>query len=103
MRGLIRILLAILLLSAIAPLAALAGTTERIEQACREYVLAQTQWVPEKLEIEFRRYIQPKLDWTGTGLRVKHPRNADLCGMVTDTPLMSRSGIRSKKSSGLST
>lgn len=83
MRSFIRILMAIILLVGVAPLLVQAGVRENIEQTCRVYVLTQTQWAAKNLEIEFRRYIQPKINWTGVTLRVTHARNADLCGMVT--------------------
>ncbi len=83
MRSIIRILIAIFLLLVAGPVVAQAGVQEKIEQVCREYILSQTQWEPDDVEIEFRRFIRPKINWTGVALRVNHPRNADLCGMVT--------------------
>lgn len=78
-----RILLAIiLLLWSCLPLWA-ATPEERIERVCRDYVLSQLQWEPDDVEIRFRRYIKPALDWSKVSLRVSHPRNADFCGVIT--------------------
>jgi len=68
------------------------GVQEKVEGACRDYILAQTQWAPEDVEIKFRRFIRPKINWTGVSLQVNHPGNADLCGMVTLKVTVSKSG-----------
>jgi len=60
-----------------------AGPRERVEQVCRNYVLAELGWEPADCEIEFRRYIEPAIDWTDVKLTVRHPRNVVLSGAVT--------------------
>jgi len=83
MRAIRRLLMAIiLLLLSSAPLLC-AGPREKVEQACRKYVISQSQWNRDDVEIKFRRYIEPAIDWAGTLLQVSHPGNADLCGVVT--------------------
>jgi len=83
MRTIWRILVAvILLLGATAP-PLFADIRERVERACQAYVLAELGWEPGDCEIEFRRYIEPAIDWSGVKLAVSHPRNATLCGSVT--------------------
>jgi flagella basal body P-ring formation protein FlgA len=83
MRAFIRIFLAIILLLGAVTFSVSAGVQGRIEHVCRKYVLAQTHWDPDDVEIEFRRYIRPKINWSGVDFQVDHPGNADLCGMVT--------------------
>lgn len=83
MRTLLKIILAILFLVCSPALMVLAGPREMIEQACRNYVIDQLHWNPDDVAIIFHSYIRPELEWTGVRLHVSHPRNADLCGVVT--------------------
>jgi len=83
MRTIVRILVAIILLVCATVSSLHAGPREKVEQACRNYVISQLQWNPDDVEIEFRRYIEPAIDWAGVSLQINHPGNADLCGAVT--------------------
>ncbi len=83
-----------LLLVACSSLLAVADTNQRVERACRQYVLEQTQWPNTDLEIKFRRYRPPKIDWTGTKLTLDHSANAELSGNVTLRVLVTKNGKR---------
>lgn len=83
MRAFLRILVGIVLLTGAWLPVAQAGVQETIEQACRQYILKQTQWAPEDMELTFRRYICPEINWDGVNLEITHPGSADLSGLVT--------------------
>jgi len=83
MRTIWRILVAVILLVGGLTSHLFAGPRERVEQACRNHVLAELDWEPADCEIEFRRYIEPAIDWTNVKLTVRHPRNVVLSGAVT--------------------
>jgi len=93
MRAIIRILIAIVLLVGAGLQVALAGIQETVEQTCRDYVLRQTQWAPEDVELVFRRYILPSVDWTGVTLQVEHAGNADLCGPTSLKVIVLHKGL----------
>lgn len=82
MRTIIKIILAILLVLSCAALPAIGGPREMVEQVCRSYILQQSGWNADDVDITFHSYFEPELDWTGVTLQVGHPRNADLCGVV---------------------
>ncbi len=71
-----------------------AGINQRIETACRQYVLRQTQWPDEDVQIKFRRYRPPKIKWTGTDLTLGHSSNTELSGNVTLRVLVTKNGKR---------
>ncbi len=83
MGRILRIFLALIFLVFSLTATLVAGGNHGVEKACRSYIQSTLGWNPADLEIEFRRYIEPAIDWKNVSLQVSHSPNADLCGVLT--------------------